>query len=273
MNTMFLFWTFLTILLFFKKVCNENETSVKGSLTVANLKISSKDNKENGILFANSEIEYKLGLNEKNELVISKKNKPLVNIDEHDNFNIFVPDLSIKSFNLEGVFKIMNISQFQMIVHESFSNSSNTIGWVGENFDNFISSCGGINLLGGYGKLSKGKISKVFVNIPNHTEIRVKANFHFIDKWNNEMAYMKIGKDEKEKDFDFVWTDTHVQTDLDNAINICGNTTGESKFFSLIDVIVPHNSEKLVIEFGTNIIEHDPNNISWGISNLQIYII
>lgn len=263
----------LTVLLFIKNVSNENETVVKGSLTVANLKIAAKDNKENGILFSNNTTEYKMGINEKNEFVISKKNKPLINIDEHDNLNIFVPDLSIKSFNLEGVFKILNITQFQMIVHENFVNSSSAKGWIGENFDNFVSSCGGINLLGGYGKLSKGTIRKVFENIPNHTEIRVKANFHFIDKWNNEMAYMKLGKDEKEKDFDFVWTDTHVQNDLDNTINICGNETGESKFFSIIDVIIPHNSETLVIEFGTNILQHDPHNISWGISNLQIYII
>ncbi|CRG97908.1 conserved Plasmodium protein, unknown function [Plasmodium gallinaceum] len=268
-----MFWIFFLFFFFLnKKVNNENDISVKGSLTVSNLKISSKDKRESGILFMNDEMEYKLGLNTKNELIISKKNKPLINIDEHDNLNFFNPDLTVKSLNVHGVFKILNINQFQMIVHEDFSNSSNTKGWIGENFDSFTSICGGINLLGGYGKLSKGKIYKIFENIPTHTQVRIKSNFHFIDNWNNQTAYMKIGRDEKEEFF-FVWTDSHSQLNKENSINICGNSTGESKFFSLIDIIVPHNSKKLIVEFGTNIQNHEPNNISWGISNFQIYII
>lgn len=253
-------------------VWSENETSVKGSLTVANLKIASKDNKENGLLFSNNDVEYKLGMNPKNEFILSKRGKPLISIDDHDNLNFLIPDLSVKSLNLEGIFKIMDVTQFHMIVHESFKDSANTKGWKGVNFDNFISTCGGIHLLGGYGKLSKGFISKEFDNLPVHNEIRVKAIFHFIDKWNNETAYMKIGKSTKEESY-FAWTDSHTQIDTENAINICGNSTGESKFNSLIDVVFPHNSEKLYIEFGTNILEHDPNNISWGISNFQLYII
>lgn len=269
-NILRIFFFFLYI--FSKVVLSENETSVKGSLTVANLKISSKDNKENGLLFSNNEVEYKLGMNPKNELILSKRGKPLISIDDHDNLNFLISDLAVKSLNLEGIFKIMEVSQFHMIVHESFKDSASTQGWSGTNFDNFISTCGGINLLGGYGKLSKGFISKQFDTLPTHSEIRVKANFHFIDKWDNQTAYMKIGRSNKEESY-IVWTDSHIQIDTENTINICGNSTGESKFISLIDIIFPHNSEKLYIEFGTNILEHDPNNISWGISNFQLYII
>ncbi|SOV74372.1 conserved Plasmodium protein, unknown function [Plasmodium sp. gorilla clade G3] len=263
---------YIVLLSFFKNGCCDNELSVKGSLTVANLKISSKNNQENGILFVNEESEYKIGLNERSELIISKKNKPVVTIDEHENLNFFNMDLSVKILNIQGILKIMNVNQFQMFVHEDFSNSSNTKGWTGDQFFNYTSSCGGINLLGGYGKLSKGEIYKTFENIPSHSQIRIKCNFHFIDNWDNQTAYMKIATDEKEEKY-YVWTDTHSQINKQNSINICGNTTGESKFFSIIDIIIPHNSNKLIIYFGTNIQKDEPNLISWGISNFQIYII
>ncbi|KAI4837845.1 hypothetical protein MKS88_003263 [Plasmodium brasilianum] len=271
MPMLLLFFSVVALLLN-KGVQTENDISVKGSLTVANLQISSKDNRENGITFWSEGTEYKLGLNAQNEFMISKKNKPLISIDEHDNLNFLNPDLSVKVLNIEGNLKIRSISQFQLVVHENFANSSNTKGWSGENFDNFTSICGGIHLLGGYGKLSKGRIYKTFENIPSHTQIRIKCNFHFIDNWNNQTAYLKIGRDEKE-DLFYVWTDTHSQVNKENSINICGNSTGESKFFSLIDVIIPHNSSKLIVEFGTNIQKDDPNDISWGISNFQLFIV
>ncbi|GAW81426.1 hypothetical protein, conserved [Plasmodium gonderi] len=249
----------------------ENDISVKGSLTVSNLKISSKENMDNGIVFMNKEGDYKIGINSQGTFLISKKNKPIISIDEHENLNFLNQDLSVKSLNIDGILKIRNVNQFQMIVHENFSSNSNTKGWLGDNFDNFTSVCGGINLLGGYGKLSKGKIQKTFENIPSHTQIRIKANFHFIDDWNYHTAYLKVGRDHQEELF-YVWTDTHAQISQENSINICGNTTGESKFTSLIDVVIPHNSSALLVQFGTSIQIDDPKSISWGISNFQLFI-
>ncbi|CAD2094904.1 conserved Plasmodium protein, unknown function [Plasmodium vinckei lentum] len=249
----------------------KHDISANGKLTVSNLKISSKDNQDNGIIFKNQDTEYKLGLTTQNEFIISKKNKPMISIDEHDNLNFLNPDLSVKVLNIDGALKIKNVPQFNMIIHESFSNNSNTKGWVGENFDNFTSKCGGINLLGGYGKLSKGKISKTFEDIPSHIQIRIKSNFHFIDNWDNQTAYLKIGTQQNE--MFYIWTDTHSNLNKNNSINICGNPTPESKYFSTIDVIVPHNSSTLFVEFGTNINTDDPNDISWGISNFQLFII
>ncbi|CDU18830.1 hypothetical protein YYC_05204 [Plasmodium yoelii 17X] len=254
-----------------KYIQSENDISVNGVLNVSNLKISSKDNRDNGIIFKNQETEYKLGLTPQNEFIISKKNKPMITIDEHDNINFLNPDLSVKALNIDGILKIKNVPQFNMIIHENFSNNSNTKGWIGEHFDNFTSKCGGINLLGGYGKLSKGSISKTFENIPSHIQIQIKSNFHFIDNWNNQTAYLKIGTDKN--NLFYVWTDTHSNLNKNNSINICGNPTPETKYFSIIDIIIPHNSSTLFVEFGTNIQEDNPNDISWGISNFQLFII
>ncbi|ANQ08796.1 Uncharacterized protein PCOAH_00030340 [Plasmodium coatneyi] len=254
------------------QVRSENDISVKGSLTVANLKISSKGNKENGILFQSKEVEYKMGLNPLGQFIISRKNKPIISIDEHDNMNLLNQDLVVKALTIDGTFKVRHVNQFQMIVHETFSSSESTNGWSGDNFNNFTSICGGVNLLGGYGKLSKGRIRKTFVNIPSHTQIRIKANFHFIDEWNFHTAYLKVGRDDQE-DLFYVWTDSHSQVGLENAVNICGSATGESKFSSVIDVVIPHNSSKLIVEFGTTIQVDDPKSVSWGVSNFQLFIV
>ncbi|GAB66936.1 hypothetical protein PCYB_102860 [Plasmodium cynomolgi strain B] len=255
------------------RVRSENDISVKGSLTVANLKISSKGNKENGILFQSKEVEYKMGMNPLGHFIISRKNKPIISIDEHDNMNLLNQDLVVKTLTIDGIFKVRHVNQFQMIVHEMFSSSTSTKGWLGDNFDNFTSVCGGINMLGGYGKLSKGRVHKIFENIPSHTQIRIKANFHFIDEWNSHTAYLKVGRDDQE-DLFYVWTDSHSSKGgLENAVNICGNTIGESKFSSVIDVVIPHNSSKLIVEFGTTIQVDDPKTVSWGISNFQLFIV
>ncbi|VWU51121.1 conserved protein, unknown function [Hepatocystis sp. ex Piliocolobus tephrosceles] len=267
-------WLVSIICFYAKTASSENELEVKGNLTVANLKISSKNNAENGLIFVNKEIEYKLGINEQNELILSKKKKPIISIDSHDNLNFLNTDISVKVLNVENSIKIKNNEQFNMLLHESFTDSSTTIGWTGtNNFNNHISVCGGINLLGGYGYLSQGTILKVFDNLPSHTKIKIKTNFHFIDDWQGETAYLQIKNSEQQQNFFYVWTDTHSQLNKQNSINICGNSIPESKFYSLIDVIFPHTSNKLIVQFGTTNQVNDPNKLSWGISNFQLYII
>jgi hypothetical protein len=46
--------------------------------------------------------------------------------------------------------------------------------------------------LGGYGLTAGGEISKTFRQLPAHAEIRLKANFHFIDAWSGETAFAKL---------------------------------------------------------------------------------
>jgi len=62
-------------------------------------------------------------------------------------------------------------------------------GWS----DNSQSNCNGVNMLGGYGRSANFENKKNYHNLPPHSEIRVKANFHFIDFWKGESGFMKIG--------------------------------------------------------------------------------
>ncbi len=47
-------------------------------------------------------------------------------------------------------------------------------------------------MLGGFEKFGGGEISKLFKVLPNHTKIKIKAIFHFIDFWSGETAYLKV---------------------------------------------------------------------------------
>jgi hypothetical protein len=61
------------------------------------------------------------------------------------------------------------------------------VGWS----DNSITTCGGIHMLGGYGKFSGGEVRKTFEGIPTHNRVKVVANFHFIDAWSGESGFMR----------------------------------------------------------------------------------
>jgi hypothetical protein len=47
-------------------------------------------------------------------------------------------------------------------------------------------------MLGGYGKFGGGEVVKTIENLNEHSKIKITANFHFIDAWSGESAFMKI---------------------------------------------------------------------------------
>jgi hypothetical protein len=56
-------------------------------------------------------------------------------------------------------------------------------------------------MLGGYGAFAGGEVSKLYVRLDSpHTELRLKATFHFIDRWASESAYAKL-------DNQYVWVE------------------------------------------------------------------
>ena len=57
---------------------------------------------------------------------------------------------------------------------------------------NSVTECGKLKILGGYDKMAGGTNQKEFFNIPLHNMIRIVANFHFIDKWQGENAFLKL---------------------------------------------------------------------------------
>ena len=123
---------------------------------------------------------------------------------------------------------------------------------------------GGAKMLGGYGAFAGGEVSKLYVRLDSpHTQLRLKATFHFIDRraarpacrasrpsassrlprarerewsgrrrWEGESAYAKL-------DNQFVWSEAHSVGPKAPGVNLCGGEVPETKFAVPIDVVRP----------------------------------
>ena len=60
-------------------------------------------------------------------------------------------------------------------------------------------------MLGGYGKFAGGEVKKTFTDLPPHNQLRIEANYSFIDSWSGETGFMRlnIGNDNS---MVYVWT-------------------------------------------------------------------
>lgn len=125
-------------------------------------------------------------------------------------------------------------------------------------------------MLGGYCQLSFGEISKVFGGLPDHSIIRITANYHFIDAWAGETGFMRTDTG-KDNEMVYKWTEPYDSAQASGSINVCGARYGEGKFSSPIDISFPHVDKTLKIAFGATI-DQDPCDESYGISNLNIFI-
>lgn len=71
-------------------------------------------------------------------------------------------------------------------------------------------------MLGGYGKLAAYETSKEFTDLPDHSELRIRAIFHFIDEWRGETGYFKV-------DDTYVWSMTYDLNNVKNPVDYCGD--------------------------------------------------
>jgi len=168
-------------------------------------------------------------------------------------------DVQVGSDN-GGAFTFKGLSQWLLHIDDSNFDDG---GWTNQS----VTTCGGspVPILGGYGKFAGGSVQRNYRNLPPHQEIRLKANFHFIDNWSGEMAYLKL-------DHQAAWTDLYdAQGVNSNGINLCGSPTHEAKFAVPIDVAIQHTSAALSVTFGAKMTKH-ATEASWGVSGLQIYV-
>ena len=126
------------------------------------------------------------------------------------------------------------------------------------------SKCVGNHFLGGHCKASSHTLSKIFDSLPPHTEVRVKARFHFIDKWNGENAYLKV-------DGGYAWLASH-KTAKGKGVHMCGSDdVKESKFGVPIDIMETHSASKLELKFGSEL-NVDPCVGSFGVDDIEIFV-
>lgn len=71
---------------------------------------------------------------------------------------------------------------------------------------------------------------------------------------------------------EYIWTEKYDYSKVKNGISVCGSRYPEGKLTSIIDVSFPHTKDTLKLGFGSTL-DNDPLENSFGISNLQIYLI
>jgi hypothetical protein len=80
---------------------------------------------------------------------------------------------------------------------------------------------------------------------------------------------MNIGR---QKELEYVWAQKYDYSKATRGINICGAKYPEGKLSESIEVIVNHTDPSVTIGFGSTL-DQDPNENSFGVSGLEIYII
>ena len=199
-----------------------------------------------------------------NDFSLSENNYPLLTITEQNQINFLSKTLSLNETYINGNLKIKGINQWKLIYEENFEESIE--GWS----NNTISKCNGITMLGGYCIFSKGETEKIYDKLPEHSMIRIQANYHFIDNWNGESGYLKINNGNN-GEMNYIWIESYTAFEGNYGINVCGGKMPEGKFSSPIDVVVSHNSDSIKIAFGSNL-EMDPCDESFGISGIRIFV-
>lgn len=157
-----------------------------------------------------------------------------------------------------------DVKQWALAVHEDFEEK--VTGWS----SNAVNSCDklgeGSTHLAGHCAENEGEVSKTFSGLgTEHTHLRMRANFHFLDSWEGETAFAKLGDK-------VVWTEVHdTRGMMDLGENLCGGEHADTKMGTLIDVTVPHTGDSIDVSFGGLLDEH-PCNESFGVDDVMISI-
>jgi len=151
-----------------------------------------------------------------------------------------------------------DVRQWAMIHHEDFEEDVK--GWS----TNSVSSCDGVDHhLGGHCNDVDGEIKKTFKGLGTHSYVRIQARYHFLDSWEGETAFAKIGDK-------IVWTDTNDVRGMDGP-SYCGGPHPDSKLSVPIDVTIRHSGDSVDVSFGSTLDEH-PCNESFGIDDVIISV-
>jgi len=137
--------------------------------------------------------------------------------------------LATGALRSQGGFIVQDVMQWALWREEEFTKGSQGWGMVpafGPSEKPLTTQCpGGVWMLGGFRTLSKASVSKTFSQLPEHNRLRVVATYHFIDRWEGQMGFMKIG--ESAQDSHYAWTERYDVNDYTSLLDLCGGPTGE----------------------------------------------
>jgi len=171
---------------------------------------------------------------------------------------LFADDMDVDSEN--------DMAQWSLIYLDLFHET--TAGWS----LNYTSTCGSpYKILGGHCKTASQELSKTFDKLPEHKQVKVQANYYFIDNWDDDTGWMKI-------DGAWAWTEEYTwcrQTFLmlcTKGKSICGKEEYPDKIGRMIDAAALHTADAVTVTFGTTFDYADACEASYGVNAVTIWI-
>jgi len=199
------------------------------------------------------------------DFVLFNKARPVLIISSKNDMMIFLNYVvANKGLEYNGNFKIRSVLQWKLVYEEELNKTP--IGWS----KNVVTECGGVKMLGGYCQFGSGEVVKNFENLPVHSQLRIEANYHFIDAWHGEVGFMRINNG-KDNEMQYAWIESYSAFGGDRGINVCGGKWPEGKFSVPINITIPHKANTIKIGFGATT-EQDACDQSFGISGIRIYV-
>lgn len=179
------------------------------------------------------------------------------------------------SLRISGVLKVETptpiiewVAQWALVALDDFETDASVKSWS----DPRATACvkGGDRHLGGYCNFDSERVNKTYKFLPPHRFVRVRARFHFLDKWMGEMAMMELNKK-------IVWTSTHhhcpkIMTDSCRQPSFCGDDSVSDIMSAPIDVTIAHTASELEVAFSSQL-QETKCEASYGIDDVMIFLL
>jgi hypothetical protein len=239
----------------------------KGALTVTGMRVASNA-AEGSLVHFGADSAYTVGTDATGQFAVQKAGTSLLSLDQSNVLHVGSANIQAQALDVSGELKVGGVAQWRLVMAEDFLAGA-AMGWSRQE----VSSCGGVHMLGGYCKFGQGEVEKSFGPLPPHTQLKIKATYHFIDQWIGESAYLKmdVGRDGGPA---VVWSERHSQEGQQKGgVNVCGQAaTPEGKFATPIEITVPHTLSTAKLIFGSTMDSQDPCDESWGVSGIEVYV-
>jgi len=159
---------------------------------------------------------------------------------------------------------VTGYDQWQLVHHDDYEDEKSLRGWSLVE----VSSCEPVSrnkFLGGHCLTSDKEMSKTY-DLPEHSLVRIKANYHMLDNWEGENGYMKVD------DKNTVWQKKGIAQKSSKIMNQCGNTDHADPLMNRqIDKIIEHTGNTILVAFGSTL-KKDPCQASYGVDDVQIFV-
>jgi hypothetical protein len=163
--------------------------------------------------------------------------------------------------------KQISVKNWELAYFEPFEGGRSKY-WEGKGV---MRKCGTVNDFSMFHDCSADTtaLRKVIGNLGEHSKMKVQLNFHFLDQWEGEQAYVKVGNR-------VIWARSYkwcenifAKTCMAKGIDVCGNSYPDL-VGQLVSFTLEHSDPQIVLEIGSSL-QTGSCKANWGFDNLMIF--